>query len=55
MDQALAFDEQVVPSAFVLFFATSEDVMVTRVMHRALTSGRADDNEESLRKRFRES
>ncbi|KAL1407576.1 bifunctional uridylate/adenylate kinase [Vanrija albida] len=53
MDQALAFDEQVVPSAFVLYFAATEDVMVTRVMHRALTSGRADDNEESLKKRFR--
>ncbi|XP_066915240.1 UMP-CMP kinase-like [Clytia hemisphaerica] len=37
----------------VLFFNCPEDVCVKRIMKRSETSGRADDNEESLRKRFR--
>jgi len=37
----------------VLFFDCPEDVCVKRIMKRSETSGRTDDNEESLRKRFR--
>lgn len=37
----------------VLFFDCPEDVCIKRIMKRSETSGRADDNEESLRKRFR--
>ncbi|KAL8276011.1 hypothetical protein Esti_000127 [Eimeria stiedai] len=46
------------PSAFgilprlVLFFDCSEDEMIRRILKRAATSGRTDDNEHSLRKRF---
>lgn len=53
MDQALKFDEAVCESSFVLFFATTEDTMLDRLMERAKTSGRDDDNRESIKKRFR--
>lgn len=38
---------------FVLFFDCPEEVMVTRLMERGKTSGRVDDNLESIRKRLR--
>lgn len=41
------------PAAFVLFFDAPEDVMMARLMKRGETSGRADDNIESIKKRFR--
>ena len=53
MDQAVAFEEQVVPSKFTLFFDCPEDVMRERLLNRGKTSGRSDDNEESIKKRFR--
>ena len=53
LDQALRFESQVCPSRFVLFFETSEEVMERRLLHRGETSGREDDNLDSIRKRFR--
>jgi len=53
MDQALKFDETVCPSSLVLFFSTSEDVMLKRLLIRGQTSGREDDNIESIKKRFK--
>ena len=53
MDQALKFEETVCPSKFVLFFDCPEDVMQKRLLERGKTSGRSDDNEESIKKRFK--
>jgi UMP-CMP kinase len=53
MDQALTFEEVVVPSKFTLFFDCPEDAMRKRLLKRGETSGRADDNEESIKKRFK--
>lgn len=53
MDQALTFEEQIVPSKFTLFFDCPERVMLERLMERGKTSGRDDDNIESIKKRFR--
>ncbi|KAK3837445.1 MAG: adenylate kinase-domain-containing protein [Linnemannia gamsii] len=53
MDQALKFEEAVVPSKFILYFECPEEVMLKRLMKRGETSGRADDNIESITKRFR--
>ncbi|KAL8731749.1 MAG: hypothetical protein Q9166_003196 [cf. Caloplaca sp. 2 TL-2023] len=53
MDQALKFEESVCPSKFTLFFDCPEDVMQERLINRGKTSGRADDNAESIKKRFR--
>ena len=53
MDQALKFDQEVCPSAFTLFFDCPEETMHERLISRGKTSGRADDNEESIKKRFK--
>lgn len=52
MDQALHFDRSVCPSRFILFLDCPESVMEARLLNRGKTSGRADDNAESIRKRF---
>jgi UMP-CMP kinase len=52
MDQALKFDEEVCNSSVVLFFTTTEEVMLKRLLERGKTSGREDDNVESIKKRF---
>jgi UMP-CMP kinase len=53
MDQALKFEETVCPAKFVLFFDCPEEEMEKRLMKRGETSGRADDNAESIKKRFK--
>ncbi|KAH6897131.1 uridylate kinase [Thelonectria olida] len=53
MDQAVKFEESVCPAKMVLFFDCPEDVMEQRLLERGKTSGRSDDNAESIRKRFR--
>ncbi|KAL6716272.1 bifunctional uridylate/adenylate kinase [Lecanora helva] len=53
MDQAIRFEEAVCPSQFTLFFDCPEDVMTERLINRGKTSGRADDNAESIKKRFK--
>ncbi|CCE65970.1 hypothetical protein TPHA_0N01890 [Tetrapisispora phaffii CBS 4417] len=53
MDQAITFEESLVPSKFTLFFTCSEAVMLERLLERGKTSGRIDDNIESIKKRFK--
>lgn len=53
MDQAITFEEEIVPSTLTLFFECPEQVMLERLLERGKTSGRADDNIESIKKRFR--
>ncbi|OLN88655.1 Uridylate kinase [Colletotrichum chlorophyti] len=53
MDQAIKFEETVCPAKLVLFYDCPEAVMESRLLERGKTSGRADDNAESIRKRFR--
>lgn len=53
MDQALKFEEIVCKSSFTLFFDCPEEVMSQRLLKRGETSGRADDNAESIKKRFK--
>ena len=45
-------DVQVAPAKFVLCFDVSDDTMTKRLMGRAATSGRADDNAETIKKRL---
>ncbi|KAI1428290.1 uridylate kinase [Xylaria sp. FL1777] len=52
-DQAVKFEEAVCPARFVLFYDCPEEEMERRLLERGKTSGRADDNAESIRKRFR--
>jgi UMP-CMP kinase len=53
LDQAVFFEATVCPSELVLFLDCPESVMESRLLKRGETSGRADDNAESIRKRFR--
>lgn len=52
MDQAIKFDESVCPSSLVLFLTCPEEVLLQRLLERGKTSGRDDDNAESIKKRF---
>lgn len=53
MDQAWEFEIGVCKSTAVLVFDCSEATMLERLMIRSATSGRTDDNIESIKKRFR--
>lgn len=50
--QAGAFEKEVSDFEFVLFLDCPENVMEERLLERGQTSGRSDDNAESIRKRF---
>ncbi|KAI0049676.1 UMP-CMP kinase [Auriscalpium vulgare] len=52
MDQAEKFEQDVCQGSLVLFFTTTEEVMLKRLLKRGETSGREDDNIESIKKRF---
>ena len=53
MDQAVFFEQSVCPSRCTLFLDCPEDEMRKRLLNRGKTSGRSDDNEESIVKRFK--
>eukprot|EP00188_Purpureofilum_apyrenoidigerum_P004076 Plantae.Rhodophyta-Purpureofilum_apyrenoidigerum.ctg4454.p1 GENE.Plantae.Rhodophyta-Purpureofilum_apyrenoidigerum.ctg4454~~Plantae.Rhodophyta-Purpureofilum_apyrenoidigerum.ctg4454.p1 ORF type:complete len:379 (-),score=77.86 Plantae.Rhodophyta-Purpureofilum_apyrenoidigerum.ctg4454:1601-2737(-) len=53
LDQAGSFEHTVSAFEFVLFFDCPEEVMEERLLKRGETSGRTDDNAESIRKRFK--
>lgn len=53
LDQAHKFEETVCAAKLVLFYDCPEETMEARLLERGKTSGRADDNAESIRKRFR--
>lgn len=53
MDQAVFFEQSVCPSKCTIFLDCPEDVMRERLLNRGKTSGRADDNEEAIVKRFK--
>nr|CAD7450071.1 unnamed protein product [Timema bartmani] len=50
--QGLTFEEKVAECSVILNFDVSPEVMTARLLHRAKTSGRADDNEETIKKRL---
>lgn len=53
VDQARKFEDEVCPCKFTLFFDCPEAVLEKRLLKRGETSGRSDDNIESIKKRFR--
>ena len=53
LNQAAAFEKDVSDFEFVLFFDCPEMEMEKRLLERGKTSGRTDDNAESIRKRFK--
>jgi len=53
LDQAVEFERVVVKSMFTLFLQVPEMEMEKRLLKRGETSGRSDDNKESIGKRFK--
>ncbi|KAJ8978767.1 hypothetical protein NQ317_017491 [Molorchus minor] len=51
-EQGILFEQNIAPVNVVLFFDASENTLVERLLGRAKTSGRADDNEETIKKRL---
>jgi len=51
IDQAQYFEQNVYETHSVLFYDVPEDLMLERCMKRAETSGRIDDNPETIKKR----
>jgi len=50
--QGEMFEQRILPCTKVLYFEVPDAVMVERLLHRAKTSGRVDDNEETIKKRL---
>ena len=53
MTQATEFEDRICKCQFVLFFDCPEDILEARLLERGKTSGRSDDNLESIKKRFK--
>lgn len=51
--QIEAFEDAVGTCDLVLFFDCPEDILERRLLERGKTSGRSDDNVESIKKRFK--
>ncbi|KAI1291704.1 Adenylate kinase isoenzyme 1 [Halotydeus destructor] len=52
LEQALEFEKTVTKCQGILYFDCSDETMVKRLVSRGLTSGRVDDNEETIKKRL---
>ncbi|RUS83726.1 hypothetical protein EGW08_008522 [Elysia chlorotica] len=52
LEQGTRFENEVAPAKFVLCFDVSDETMTQRLLGRAATSGRADDNAETIKKRL---
>ncbi|KIH57003.1 adenylate kinase [Ancylostoma duodenale] len=50
--QGEEFEKEIQEAKSVIFFDAPDEILVERLMHRAKTSGRADDNMETIKKRL---
>lgn len=50
--QAIAFEAKVAPCSVCMYFNCSDAEMTARLLNRGKTSGRVDDNEETIKKRL---
>ena len=50
--QGEEFEKAIAPCKHILYFEVSDDTMTQRLLKRAETSGRADDNVETIKKRL---
>lgn len=53
VDQGIKFEQSIAPCTFVLHVDVSQELMTQRLLKRAKTSGRADDNAETIKKRLK--
>ncbi|XP_030853317.1 adenylate kinase isoenzyme 5-like [Strongylocentrotus purpuratus] len=52
VEQGAEFEKQIGECTFTLYFEVSDETMTARLLNRAKTSGRVDDNEETIKKRL---
>ena len=52
VEQAVRFEEDVGKCSFLICFLVSDETMVERLLGRGKTSGRADDNVETIKQRL---
>lgn len=52
VDQAIRFEKEVAPCTFLLYFEVSDQTLIKRLLDRGKTSGRVDDNEETIKRRL---
>jgi len=52
ISQGVLFEEEVCPCQMVLYLEVPDDTMTQRLLYRGKTSGRVDDNEETVKKRL---
>jgi len=50
--QGVQFEQQILPCTRVLYFDVPDEIMVERLLNRAKTSGRVDDNEATIKLRL---
>ncbi len=53
VDQGIAFEEKIGPVETVLYVEASDEVMTQRLLKRGETSGRVDDNMQSIQERLK--
>lgn len=52
VEQAICFERDVCPCSTILYFECSDEEMIRRLVGRGKTSGRVDDNEETIKLRL---
>jgi len=52
VEQAISFEKEVAKCSCVLYFEVTDATMTARLLDRGKTSGRVDDNEETIKKRL---
>jgi len=52
VQQGKEFEAEILPCTQILYFDVSDATMTERLLHRGKSSGRADDNEETIKKRL---
>merc|ERR1712080_207774 len=55
VSQGEEFEKAIAPYAQILYFQVSDETMTERLLNRGKTSGRADDNVETIKKRLESS
>jgi len=52
VEQGEDFERVIAPCSLILYFEVPDQVMIERLLNRAKSSGRVDDNEETIKKRL---
>ena len=53
VDQGIEFEKQIAPCKLVLYVDASDESMKKRLLHRGQSSGRVDDNEDTIKQRLK--